>query len=103
MEQVLGVVGHELRTPLGRLRAMTEFFTTDGARGTAEFERMLGGIGAEAVRMSETVNELLAAARLNSGLARWTGATSTWPPSAPMPSRPCGRSSPGGAWPWFPA
>jgi PAS domain-containing protein len=41
MEQVLGVVGHELRTPLAALRAITEFLATDGARDTAEAGRFL--------------------------------------------------------------
>ena len=71
MEGVLGVVGHELRTPLAGLRAMSEFLLTDGASGSAECEQMLSGINEEVVRMSETVNDLLEAARLNSGLAKW--------------------------------
>ena len=71
MEGVLGVVGHELRTPLAGLRAMSEFLLTDGATGSAECEQMLSGINEEVVRMSETVNDLLEAARLNSGLAKW--------------------------------
>ena len=71
MEGVLGVVGHELRTPLAGLRAMSEFLLTDGAVQSAECEQMLGGINEEVVRMAETVNDLLEAARLNSGLAKW--------------------------------
>jgi signal transduction histidine kinase len=75
MEGVLGVVGHELRTPLAGLRAMSEFLLTDGASGSAECEQMLAGINEEVVRMSETVNDLLEAARLNSGLAKWRWST----------------------------
>jgi two-component system sensor histidine kinase/response regulator len=71
MEQVLGVVGHELRTPLAGVRAMAEYVLTDGAQGTAEFDGFLHGIHEEVVRMAETVNNLLEAARLNSGKARW--------------------------------
>jgi PAS domain S-box-containing protein len=71
MEGVLGVVGHELRTPLAGLRAMSEFLLTDGATQSKECEQMLSGINEEVVRMSETVNDLLEAARLNSGLAKW--------------------------------
>jgi PAS domain S-box-containing protein len=71
MEGVLGVVGHELRTPLAGLRAMSEFLLTDGGAQGAECEQMLSGINEEVVRMSETVNDLLEAARLNSGLAKW--------------------------------
>ena len=71
MEQVLGVVGHELRTPLAGLRAMSEYLLTDAARQTREFDQFLVGIHDEVVRMSDTVNDLLEAARLNSGRARW--------------------------------
>jgi PAS domain S-box-containing protein len=71
MEQVLGVVGHELRTPLAALRAMSEFLLTDGAMATAEFDQFLGGINEEVIRMTETVDNLLEAARLNSGKAKW--------------------------------
>jgi signal transduction histidine kinase len=71
MEQVLGVVGHELRTPLAGLRAMAEYVLNDAARGTAESETFLHSIHDEVVRMSDTVNNLLEAARLNSGRARW--------------------------------
>jgi two-component system sensor kinase FixL len=71
MEQVLGVVGHELRTPLAALRAISEFLTTDGASDTAEANGFLRNISEEVDRMSETVNNLLEAARLNSGRARW--------------------------------
>jgi signal transduction histidine kinase len=75
MEGVLGVVGHELRTPLAGLRAMSEFLLTDGAVGSADCEQMLSGINEEVIRMSETVNDLLEAARLNSGLAKWKWST----------------------------
>ena len=71
MEQVLGVVGHELRTPLAALRAISEFLITDGARSTDVWDRFLHDIGNEVDRMSDTVNNLLEAARLNSGRARW--------------------------------
>jgi signal transduction histidine kinase len=71
MDHVLGVVGHELRTPLAALRAMSEFLLTEGARQTAEFDTFLRGIHDESVRMADTVNNILEAARLNSGRARW--------------------------------
>jgi PAS domain S-box-containing protein len=75
MEGVLGVVGHELRTPLAGLRAMSEFLLTDGVVGGSDCQQMLSGINEEVVRMSETVNDLLEAARLNSGLAKWKWST----------------------------
>jgi PAS domain S-box-containing protein len=71
MDQVLGVVGHELRTPLAALRAMGEFLLTDGAKDSAEAEHFIRAMNDEIHRMSETVNNLLEAARLNSGRARW--------------------------------
>ena len=72
MEQVLGIVGHELRTPLASLRAISEFLTTEGARETAEADQFLQEISREVCRMSDTVNNILEAARLNSGRARWS-------------------------------
>jgi PAS domain S-box-containing protein len=72
MEQVLGVVGHELRTPLAGLRAMTEYVLDPAARATTDFEPFLRSIGDEVIRMSDTVDTLLEAARLNSGKAKWT-------------------------------
>jgi signal transduction histidine kinase/CheY-like chemotaxis protein len=72
MERVLGVVGHELRTPLAAIRAMCEFLTTDGARNTQEFDEYLCHISSEVCRMSDTINNILEAARLNSGHTRWT-------------------------------
>ena len=71
MERVLGVVGHELRTPLAALRATTEFLLTEDAEQADEHQVFLGMIHDETVRMAETVNNMLEAARLNSGLARW--------------------------------
>ncbi len=71
MEQVLGVVGHELRTPLAGLRAMSEFLLTDGASDTQEATQFLTSMNEEVVRMGDTVDQLLEAARLNSGRAKW--------------------------------
>ncbi len=75
MEQVLGVVGHELRTPLAGLRAMTDFVLDPAARGTHDFEPFLRSIGDEVLRMSDTVDTLLEAARINSGRASWNWST----------------------------
>jgi signal transduction histidine kinase len=71
MEQVLGVVGHELRTPLAAMRAISEFLITEDARQMQEWEVFLRNLNDEVVRMSDTVDALLEAARLNSGRARW--------------------------------
>ncbi|MDB5175061.1 MAG: hybrid sensor histidine kinase/response regulator [Phycisphaerales bacterium] len=70
-EQVLGVVGHELRTPLAGMRAMSEFLLEPAAGDMREADTFLRSMHREVVRMSDTVNNLLEAARLNSGRSRW--------------------------------
>ncbi len=71
MERVLAVVAHELRTPLTSMRLMSEYLLTPNARDEAEMEHFLSSIHGETVRMTETVNNVLEAARFDSGLARW--------------------------------
>lgn len=80
MEQVLGVVGHELRTPLAAMRLTSELLQSEGMRQSDECASLLESINREAVRMAGTVNDLLEAARLNSGLATWNW--SQFPPGA---------------------
>lgn len=75
MDQVLGVVGHELRTPLAGLRLMSEYLLDDGSCESEERERFLKHINDEVIRMAQTVNDLLEAARLNSGRAIWNFGT----------------------------
>ncbi|MFQ5423106.1 MAG: PAS domain-containing protein [Phycisphaerae bacterium] len=70
-ERVIGVVGHELRTPLAGVRAMAEFLISAGSREIEEFDVFLRNIHSEVVRMSTTVNDLLEVTRLNSGVATW--------------------------------
>lgn len=71
MEKMLAIVGHELRTPLAALRATVEFLLTPEARETAEWDMFLESIRTEITRMAELVNNLLEAARLNSGRSTW--------------------------------
>jgi PAS domain S-box-containing protein len=71
MDRVLGVVGHELRTPLAGLRAISELVLAKEVRAGAETRNLLQSLHDEVVRMSDTVDALLEAARLNSGRARW--------------------------------
>ena len=71
MEQVLGVVGHELRTPLAALRATSEFLLTEDAKEMDEWDMFLTTIHDETIRMAEMVNNMLDVARLNSGHAKW--------------------------------
>jgi len=71
MEQVLGVVGHELRTPLAALRVLSELLTTEGAVTVDQQAEYMKSVHDETIRMADLVNNLLEAARLNSGCARW--------------------------------
>ena len=72
MEQVLGIVGHELRTPLAALRAMSELLLDDEIRQTAQATEFIRSMHDESVRMAGIVGDLLEAARLQSGTSRWT-------------------------------
>ncbi len=70
-EQLLGVVGHELRTPLASVRAISEVLLA-GACDGAQHQEFLAAMNREVVRMAAIVNDLLDAARLNSGAVQWT-------------------------------
>lgn len=70
-EQFLGVVGHELRTPLAGLMIIAEFLLREDARNTAEFDGFIRSIHDEVERMSGVVNDLIEVARLNSGIAKF--------------------------------
>jgi len=67
-EQVLGVIGHELRTPLAALRLLAESLLTDAIdrEQQAEFIR---NIHEQTIRITEMANNMLEAARLDSDLA----------------------------------
>ncbi len=71
MEHVLGVVSHELRTPLAGLHIMSEVLVQQRTALPPELAGLLNQILAETIRMSETVDVLLEAARLNSGRTVW--------------------------------
>lgn len=71
-EQLLSVVGHELRTPLAALRATSELLLTEDMQDTQQRDVFLKAINDEVIRMTAMVNDLLEAARLKSGTARWT-------------------------------
>lgn len=74
MRQVLGVVGHELRTPLAGLRAISELLLDPDVTDPTQVHDFLVALNAEVLRMSDTVNNLLEAARLSSGVAQWNWA-----------------------------
>ena len=71
MEQVLVVVGHELRTPLAGIRITSELLLDEGVRQSEQCGPLLQSINRESARMAGTVNDLLEAARLNTGGATW--------------------------------
>lgn len=71
LEKVLGVVGHELRTPLAGMRAMAEFLREGEVTDPKEFNGGLDSIIIETVRLSDIVNNLLEVTRLNSEYVRW--------------------------------
>jgi signal transduction histidine kinase len=75
MEHVIAIVGHELRTPLAGLRAITELLVNPEMRQAESCGGFLNTMNKEVVRMSEMVNDLLEAARLDSGRAKWNWET----------------------------
>jgi signal transduction histidine kinase len=76
MEHTLGVIGHELRTPLSGMRAMAEMLL---GMSDADLRRqraaLLPAMHDEVLHMASMVNDLLEAARLNSGLVKWNWST----------------------------
>ena len=73
MEQVVGIIGHELRTPLGCIRGLSEMMLKTAAAADERSAGMLQGINRTAAEMAQSLESLLEAARLHSGLA-----TSNW-------------------------
>ena len=74
-DQAIGTLGHELRTPLASIRAMSEYLINKKL-SLAEMDKcFLTAIHDEVIRMSEMVNNMLEAARLGSGAAQWNWGT----------------------------
>lgn len=72
MQCVLGVIGHELRSPLAGLQVVSEHLLTDHPDKSVGSQRQfIQLIHDEVVRLSGMVNNMLEAARLNSGTAKW--------------------------------
>src|SRR5690606_32235202 len=70
VNRVLGIVGHELRTPLAGLRVMSEYLLCD-VTSKDKPHAFLQAIHDETIRLSNMVNNLLESARINSGRAYW--------------------------------
>jgi len=71
LEHVIAVLGHELRTPLAGIRAMLEHLLEGSAAGSDDSEHFLALMHVEVLQLALTLNNLLEAARLDSGSARW--------------------------------
>ncbi len=71
LEQVLGVVGHELRTPIAGIRMMLEAIASNEEMEKDQVGKYLNLTIAEVVRLSSLVNDLLEVTKLNSGLTKW--------------------------------
>lgn len=71
MERMLGILGHELRTPLTSLRLLSEHLLTDATTVGDQYQNFLRSINGEVLRMTDMVNNLLEAARLDSGVSQW--------------------------------
>lgn len=79
MNHLLGILGHELRTPLTSLRLLSEYLLSDPAVAAAEWECHMQSINGEVLRMTDLVNNLLEAARLDSGVSQWNWGTVALP------------------------
>jgi signal transduction histidine kinase len=75
MSQVIGVVGHELRTPLAGLRVISELLLDQKVKEAGSVDSFLKSINSEVIRMSNMVNNMLEAARISSGGAVWNWTT----------------------------
>lgn len=71
MERVLGIVGHELRTPLASIRGLSELMLSNEPPEDSNAKNYLRIINGESIRMADIVEDLLDAARHNSGHVPW--------------------------------
>ena len=67
MRRFVGDASHELRTPLAAVAAYAELFERGASTHPEDLERLMAGIGSEAGRMRELVEDLLLLARLDEG------------------------------------
>jgi signal transduction histidine kinase len=72
LEQVLSVVGHELRTPLAGVKLMAEYLREVEIEERGESSSGLESIISETGRLSSVVNNLVDLARLTSGNIEWS-------------------------------
>ncbi|MCG8407549.1 MAG: hybrid sensor histidine kinase/response regulator [Phycisphaerales bacterium] len=71
LEKVLGVVGHELRTPIGGLRMMIEVLLSAQNRHEPAIEQMIKTMHEEVISTAQMICNLLEAARRTNGKTQW--------------------------------
>jgi len=71
MERMLGVVGHELRTPLAAIRATSEHLIAADEETPQRRKYFLAQMRDEAARLAKMVGHMLEAAQVSSGGAQW--------------------------------
>ncbi len=70
-EEMLGIIGHDLKTPLSSIRATSEFLITDECRESGDVDLFIRNIHDGIIQLSDMVDDLLESARLNSSAAAW--------------------------------
>jgi len=74
-DQAVGVIGHELRTPLASMRASTEVLLSEKITNPDEVRELLQIVHDQVNRMNEMAGNMLESARLGSGRAKWNWQT----------------------------
>jgi PAS domain S-box-containing protein len=74
-DEAVGMIGHELRTPLASMRASAELLLSEALGDPEEQRRLLQMVHDQIGRMTEMTSNMLESARLNSGRARWNWQT----------------------------
>ena len=70
-DDFISTVTHELRTPLTSIRALSEILRDNPALDIAERSRFLGIVVKESERLTRLINQVLDAAKIESGNAEW--------------------------------
>jgi len=71
VDRTLGIVGHELKSPLTSMRAMSEMLLTDDSLDTDERNHFLQVISKETLHMADMVDDMLETSRVYSNRAQW--------------------------------
>lgn len=71
MEKILSLVSHELRTPLASARAALDLLLASNRLEDQQRQDFLQTVHSQILQMSETINNVLEAARLHTGQVQW--------------------------------